>query len=42
MLPLLARRIAYAQEHVADAAFAAASSCERQSLQGLFGPDRAR
>jgi hypothetical protein len=37
VLPLLARRIAYAALSVNDADYAVAASCERQSLHGFFG-----
>jgi len=36
-LSLLARRIAYAGLHVTDAEYAAAASCERQTLRTFFG-----
>jgi hypothetical protein len=36
MLPLLARRAAYGALRVNDGAFAAAASCERQSLRTFF------
>ena len=42
MLPLLARRIAFAALRVSDADFALAASCERQSLPQFFGVARAR
>jgi hypothetical protein len=42
MLPMLARRIAYAALRVSDADFALAASCERQSLPEFFGAARAR
>jgi len=37
MLPLIARRTVYGALRVNDAAFAAAASCERESLQSLLG-----
>jgi hypothetical protein len=37
MLPLLARRIAYAARRVNDAEYAVAASCEQQALQEFFG-----
>lgn len=40
MLPLLARRVAYAALGVDDAAFAAAASCEKQSLRSFLEPPR--
>jgi hypothetical protein len=40
MLPLLARRIAYANLDVSDARFAAVARCERQSLQEFLGGGR--
>ena len=42
MLPMLARRIAYAGLHVQDPDFGLASSCERQSVQQFFGTARPR
>ena len=40
MLPMLARRIAYAGLHVQDPDYALAATCERQSLQQFFGTSR--
>jgi hypothetical protein len=40
MLPMLARRIAYAALHVQSPDYALAASCERQSLQQFFGTAR--
>jgi len=42
MLPMLARRIAYAGLHVQDPDYALAAACERQSLQQFFGASRQR
>jgi hypothetical protein len=42
VLPLLARRIAYAGLRVQDPAFALASTCERQSLSQFLGTERSR
>jgi hypothetical protein len=42
VLPMLARRIAYASLRVQDSAFAVASACEKQSLPEFLGPARAR
>jgi hypothetical protein len=42
VLPMLARRIAYAGLRVQDPAFAAASACENQSLPQFLGTARAR
>ncbi len=42
VLPMLARRIAYAGLRVQDPAFAAASACEKQSLPQFLGTARAR
>jgi hypothetical protein len=42
VLPMLARRIAYAGLRVQDPAFAAASACENQSLPQFLGIARAR
>jgi len=42
MLPMLARRIAYAGLHLQDPDYALAATCERQSLQQLFGTPRPR
>jgi hypothetical protein len=42
MLPLLGRRAVYAGLRVNDAAFAAAASCERQSLRSFFRADAAK
>jgi hypothetical protein len=36
MLPLLARRVAYAALRVNDAAFIAADNCEKQSLRSFL------
>jgi hypothetical protein len=41
MLPLLARRVAYAALHVQDPEYALAASCEKQSLATLFDAARA-
>ena len=40
VLPLLARRIAYAALKVEDPSFARAAACEQQTLQQFFAPDR--
>jgi hypothetical protein len=42
VLPMLARRIAYAGLHVQDPAFAAASTCEKQSLPEFLRTTRSR
>ena len=42
MLPMLARRIAYAALRVNDPDFALAANCERQSLPQFFGAARTR
>jgi len=42
MLPMLARRIAYAGLHVQDPEYALAAACERQSLQQFLGASRQR
>jgi len=42
MLPLLARRIAYARLDLADANYALAASCEQRSLQQFLGADAPR
>ncbi|HVS24838.1 MAG TPA: hypothetical protein VMU03_14015 [Gammaproteobacteria bacterium] len=42
MLPMLARRIAYAGLHVQDPDYALALSCERQSLRQFFATTRPR
>ncbi len=42
VLPMLARRIAYAGLRVQDSGFSAASACERQSLPQFLGTGRAR
>jgi hypothetical protein len=42
VLPMLARRIAYAGLRVQDPAFTAASACENQSLPQLLGTTRPR
>jgi len=42
VLPMLARRIAYAGLRVQDPAFALASACEKQSLPQFLGTARAR
>jgi hypothetical protein len=42
VLPLLARRIAYAKLKVTDADYTLAASCERRSLQQFLGPQRSR
>jgi hypothetical protein len=42
VLPMLARRIAYAGLRVQDPAFAAASACEKQSLPQFLGTARPR
>jgi hypothetical protein len=42
VLPLLARRIAYAALRVQDPAFAAAATCEKQSLAQFLGYGRSR
>jgi hypothetical protein len=42
VLPMLARRIAYAGLRIQDPAFAVAADCERQSLQQFLGPARPR
>ncbi len=42
MLPMLARRIAYAGLHVQDPDYALALSCERQTLRQFFGTTRPR
>jgi hypothetical protein len=42
MLPMLARRIAYARLNVASPEFARAASCEQRSLPQLFATERTR
>ena len=42
MLPMLARRIAYAGLHVQDPDYGLALSCERQTLRQFFGTTRPR
>jgi hypothetical protein len=42
VLPLLARRFAYAQLNVANATFARAAACEQRTLPQALGADRAR
>jgi hypothetical protein len=42
MLPMLARRIAYARLNIASSEFARAASCEQRSLPQIFSPQRGR